>query len=98
MYAKAKTWNPFKGCEFDCSYCVPSFQLQAKRQLHRCMDCYEHVPHSHPERQSRIPSAEIVFVCANGDISYCDPDYTRQIIEAVREDGRHIPCRILGRS
>ena len=32
MYAEAKTWNPFKGCAFDCVYCVPSFQRQAKRQ------------------------------------------------------------------
>jgi hypothetical protein len=36
MYADAKTWNPFKGCRFDCTYCVPSFQRQAKRQMHLC--------------------------------------------------------------
>ena len=48
MYAEAKTWNPFKGCEFDCSYCVPSFQLQAKRQMHRCDACYRYIPHCHP--------------------------------------------------
>ena len=29
MYAEAVTWNPFKGCKFDCSYCKPSFQQQA---------------------------------------------------------------------
>lgn len=43
MYADAKTWSPFKGCKFDCIYCVPSFQKQAKRQMHNCMDCYNYM-------------------------------------------------------
>lgn len=84
MYLRTKTWNPFKGCEFDCSYCVPSFQQQAKRQKHRCDKCYQYVPHEHPERLGQIPTAEIVFVCGNGDISFCDPGYTRQIINSIR--------------
>ena len=41
MYADAKTWNPFKGCHFDCTYCVPSFQLQAKRRKNECIKCYD---------------------------------------------------------
>lgn len=40
MYANARTWNPFKGCLFDCTCCEPSFQKQAKRQKQRCLDCY----------------------------------------------------------
>jgi len=56
MYPAAKTWNPFKGCEFDCLYCVPSFQAQAKRQKHRCLECYKYQPHEHPERLDSIPS------------------------------------------
>lgn len=86
MYTDVKTWNPFKGCLFDCVYCRPSFQLQAKRQKHNCQDCYNYVPHYHPERLDRIPSAETVFVCGNADISFCKPDYTEQIIDRV---GRH---------
>jgi len=31
MYPKTSTWNPFVGCNFDCSYCVPSFKRQLKR-------------------------------------------------------------------
>lgn len=84
MYADAKTWNPFKGCEFACSYCVPSFQRQAKRQKQNCDKCYRYVPHEHPDRLTDIPNADIVFVCGNGDISFCDPEFVRRIIEVIR--------------
>jgi len=87
MYGAAKTWNPFKGCRYDCSYCVPSFQQQAKRQKHNCDACYRYAPHAHPDRLSKIPAAEIVFVCGNGDISFADPSYVRRIIEAIRGAG-----------
>jgi len=40
MYEDVQTWNPFKGCLFDCSYRKPSFQLQAKRQKHNCLPSY----------------------------------------------------------
>ena len=85
MYTGVKTWNPFKGCSFDCSYCKPSFQLQAKRQKHNCIKCYTYVPHQHPERLNRIPSAETIFVCGNGDISFSGKSYTREIIESIAE-------------
>jgi hypothetical protein len=84
MYAAAKTWNPFKGCEYNCAYCVPSFQRQAKRQMHNCKKCYDYVPHEHPDKLAAIPSAEIVFVCGNSDLSFCTPAYIRRIIEAIR--------------
>lgn len=91
MYDKVKTWNPFKGCLFDCSYCKPSFQLQAKRQKNNCTDCYKYVPHYHPERLEKIPSAETIFVCGNSDLSFCRPDFTRQIIEAVKKHNQRRP-------
>ena len=91
MYAEAKTWNPFKGCGFGCVYCLPSFQRQAKRQKQRCQLCYEYTPHCHPERLSRIPSAEIIFVCGNGDLSFCPPAFTREIIQAVRAHNGRCP-------
>jgi len=87
MYTGAKTWNPFKGCHFGCKYCKPSFQAQAKRQLHNCKQCYEFVPHGHPTRLKNIPSASIVFVAGNGDIAFADPTYVRLIIEAIRKRG-----------
>ena len=91
MYAGAKTWSPFCGCDFDCVYCRPSFQAQAKRQKHRCGKCYRYQPHTHSERLTKIPNSEIVFVCGNGDISFCPPAFTRRIIEAIRWHGARHP-------
>jgi hypothetical protein len=85
MYKEAQTWNPFKGCLFDCTYCRPSFQQQAKRQKLRCKQCYHYVPHCHPDRLNHIPSTKIVFVCGSADISYCPPEFTCQIIEVVKK-------------
>jgi hypothetical protein len=84
MYAEAKTWNPFKGCEFACTYCKPSFQQQSKRQKRLCQDCYNYSPHCHETRLDKIPSADVIFVCGNADISFCPPDFTRRIIERIR--------------
>ena len=91
MYASAKTWSPFKGCEFACTYCAPSFQRQAKRQKHLCEQCYRYEPHCHENRLKSIPSAQIVFVCGNADISFCPPDFTRKIIKRVTEHSRRAP-------
>ena len=91
MYADVKTWNPFKGCLFDCIYCIPSFQLQAKRQMHNCMDCYNYVPHYHPERLKKIPSAETIFVCGNGDIAFSRADYIEDIIQAIKDHNKRRP-------
>ena len=84
MYTGTKTWSPFKGCTFDCSYCKPSFQTQAKHQMHLCDDCYRYVPHLHEERLAKIPNAKTVFVCGNADICFCPPNFTRMIIGAIK--------------
>ena len=85
MYQRAKTWNPFKGCGFACTYCVDSFQRQAKRQKHRCSLCYQYKPHFHPERLDEIRSAPIIFVCGNGDIAFPSPEERSAIIAAIRK-------------
>ena len=81
MYDNAKTWNPYKGCGFDCTYCRPSFQAQAKRQKHNCSSCYDYTPHIHPGRMDKIPKADIVFACGNGDISFCPRVWRQEIID-----------------
>ena len=93
MYAGAKTWSPFKGCGFDCTYCVPSFQRQAKRQLHNCQKCYGYTPHCHPDRLLKIPSADIIFVAGNSDISFCPLEFTHRIIERIRQQNARCPDR-----
>lgn len=61
MYAQNVYFpDAFKGCGFDCVYCVPSFQRQAKRQKQRCQLCYEYRPHFHPERLYKPGKLEFV--------------------------------------
>lgn len=91
MYTDVKSWNPFKGCQFDCAYCIPSFQLQAKRQKHNCGLCYEYTPHEHPERLNKFPSEKTVFVCGNSDICFSNIDYTHKIISAINNRNRRYP-------
>lgn len=91
MYRGAKTWNPFVGCLHDCKYCKPSFQAQLKRRKKACSSCYNYYPHAHPERLRKIPNADIVFVAGDGDICFCPPRYTRQIIASIREHNKRSP-------
>jgi len=86
MYESATTWNPFKGCKFDCVYCIPSFQRQAKRQKNNCMKCYSYTPHFHEERLPSIPNSEIVFVCGNSDISFASEDQMILVIDAIKKN------------
>ena len=74
MYARAKMCNPLKGCNSVCRYCTPNFQQQPKRQKQLCNACYDYTPHCHEDRLTgSIPSAPIVFVCGNANISFCPP-------------------------
>jgi hypothetical protein len=91
MYDFAETWNPFKGCLFDCVYCKPSFQAQAKRQKHNCQKCYHYAPHYHADRLNDIPDTEIIFVCGNGDIAFCEPAFVFKIIERIRNRNEQHP-------
>lgn len=91
MYkAAVKTWSPFKGCGYDCSYCKGSFQAQAKRQKQNCMRCYDYVPHEHPERlEQTLPGTaygQFIFACSSGDIAFCETPYLERIIERIRRD------------
>ena len=85
-----KSWNPFVGCEFDCSYCEASYKrlLQGNGRCLHCSKCVEYEPHTHPERLDRLPSDRVIFVVSNGDISFCDPAFTDEIAEVMRKDKR----------
>jgi len=90
MYKDAKTWNPFRGCTFDCSYCDFTFKLQAKRRKPNpetgkgCQECYDYTPHVHEDRIHGLPSTPIIFVCGNGDFSQCPADFAKKIVERVQ--------------
>jgi hypothetical protein len=81
-----KGWNPFVGCKFDCSYCVYKAIVAMNGRCLHCSKCVEYEPHTHPERLDRIPSDRVLFVCSNGDISFCDPAFADEIIDAMRKD------------
>lgn len=85
-----KPWNPFVGCEFDCSYCKDSYKwvVAWNGRCRHCSECQEYKPHIHPERLDRLPSDRVIFVCSNGDISFCAPAFTDRIIEVMRDDKR----------
>ncbi|MHA1286054.1 MAG: hypothetical protein ACTSPB_01500 [Candidatus Thorarchaeota archaeon] len=85
MYPETKTWNPFVGCLYDCTYCEKSFKSQLKRVAWNisCPQCYKYEPHEHPERLNKIPSAPIVFVVGTGDIAFCPEPFVRRIFNAI---------------
>ena len=80
-------WNPFVGCQFNCFYCRPSFQAQAKRRLHDCRACYDYTPHEHPERLTadlpRTKYMQFIFTCASGDVTFCSTPYLERIVDRI---------------
>jgi len=90
MYKGAKTWNPFKGCNFHCIYCKDSFQRQAKRQKSLCMDCYNYKPHFHPERLKQyLPKNKLIFACGNGEIAFAKREWLLQILQEIEKRKDH---------
>ena len=84
MYEGVRTWNVFKGCKFDCTYCVQ--REQAKRQKHRCEKCYNYEPHFHAERlDEKFKAGETVFVAAAGDISFAATEQWIQIFYIIKQ-------------
>ena len=65
---RVRTWNPFVGCKFNCSYC---YAPEIYKRFSRCEQCKAFIPHFHPERlQQKFKAGETVFVCSMGDISF----------------------------
>lgn len=91
--------DAFKGCHHGCIYCVPSFQRQAKRQLHRCKilneegipKCYTFEPHFHIERLQRGSSPkttgeQFVFFPKGGDPCYASQEELNWMLLFIRDN------------
>jgi len=86
MYADLISWNPFKGCNYNCVYCEPSFKRQAKRQKHRCERCARYEPHFHPERlRQYLPKNREIACCINGDVAFATLEQMELIFKAIRQ-------------
>jgi len=90
MYKDTKAWNPFVGCEYQCTYCKPSYQkvVAWNGRMRGCDECQTYTPHEHEERLSRIPREKTIFVCSNGDISFARKGFMEKVFEAMRLDKR----------
>lgn len=84
MYSGTSTWNPFKGCNFDCTYCEFTFKKINKR-IRSCKKCQDYEPHMHEDRlkMNKFPKAKIIFVCGNSDLRFALYYQWQAIIEAV---------------
>jgi len=62
-----KTVNLAVGCQHACLYCWA--RQQAKRQKHRCPQCYEFKPHLHLNRPvPKLHAGSWIFLCSMGDL------------------------------
>jgi hypothetical protein len=77
-----KTWNPFTGCRFTCSYCWARKLVEGRlHHLARYRDGF--LPTFHPDRANpHFRSGDFVFVCDLGDIAFA-PAMVRDWIMAV---------------
>jgi hypothetical protein len=85
-----KSWNPFVGCRFDCSYCEANYKKLVRWNgiCRHCPKCQTYEPHIHPERLDRLSSERVIFVCSNGDISFCNRSFVDEIVDVMRKDKR----------
>ena len=81
---RVRTWNPFVGCKFNCSYC---YAPEIYKRFSKCEQCKAFIPHFHPERlQQKFKAGETVFVCSMGDISFASAEQQNAILEVIRSN------------
>jgi hypothetical protein len=90
-FRNTRSWNPFFGCLFNCSYCDPSFGRLGRwigGMNQHCVSCKQYTPHEHPERLNRIPRDKVIHVCEDSDISYCSKPFMLKILDKMNSDNR----------
>ncbi len=57
--------------------------------MHNCMDCYNYIPHIHPDRLNQsLPKTndkQFIFTCSSGDVSFCPTSFLKTIITRIEE-------------
>ena len=80
---RVRTWNPFVGYKFNCSYC---YAPEIYKRFSKCEQCKAFIPHFHPERlQQKFKAGETVFVCSMGDISFATTAQWKLIFHTIRQ-------------
>lgn len=90
MYKESvKSINFWVGCEWDCLYCVPSFQRQMKRQRSRCEKCWLYTPHGHLERLLRAPPRTgedgFIFLPSSSDWAFIPYYAVNEALKYIRK-------------
>jgi hypothetical protein len=87
MYKDTKTWNPFVGCGFECTYCKPSFQNNHYFVMQH-KNCGLYTPHEHENQLDlkKIGNERIIFVCGDSDIYFARQAYMKKVFEVMRQD------------
>ena len=77
------TWNPFTGCNFNCSYCWARKLAETKLKA-----SYPEgfIPTTHPDRlNKRFKPDDFVFVCSMGDIAFAPSIVIEVIISTAQK-------------
>lgn len=79
-----RTWNPFTGCRFDCSYCWARKLVEGRLQPQGKKYRHGFIPSFHPkELNRRFKPGEFVFVSDMGDIAFAPYKEQLAILERV---------------
>jgi len=79
-----RTWNPFTGCGFECTYCWA--RPLAEGKLARSYP-NGFIPEFHPDRlKVKFHHGETVFVSDMGDISFASWPALRSILEVIEHN------------
>ncbi len=77
-----RTWNPFTGCLFDCTYCWAKKLVQERLQPQGKKYRAGFIPTFHPDEfDRRFKPGDFVFVSDMGDIAYARLEWRLAIIE-----------------